>query len=436
MALFGWVTVLTLSMLLAAAAPSRSQGASADTTGQSVSQPGATQATLDTTVEAGEADASGPKRKLVKWNEFDGPVSTLRIGYGFLVDFNGFSQDEEAKELKTATNDVGLRDFRLLFKGRFKTKRPISWTLGYMYDGAADDWRFRMTGFMIGVPELSGSFFIGRTKEGYSLNKVMVGYDGWTIERYTANDAFIPILADGVKWLGYAKKPRVFWNLGWYADGISEDESFSTYDHQTVLRLGWQPVLSDASRKVLHLAVMGRDAKPDEGKFQAKSRPEAYLSPFFVDTGKFDTDHMNSYGVEAYYRSGPWMLGTEYNWHKFDAPTAGDPLFNGGDVSLIWNITGETRAYNEAQGFFKAVSPAKSLFQGGPGAWEAVLRFSYIDLDAGNLRGGKFWRITPMVNWHASDNLRFDLGYGVGVLEKADLKGTTQFFQLRIQTLL
>ena len=75
------------------------------------------------------------------------------------------------------------------------------------------------------------------------------------------------------------------------------------------------------------------------------------------------------------------------------------------------------------------------MFEGGPGAWEAVLRLSYIDLDSGNLRGGRFWRVTPMVNWHLSDNVRLELAYGYGQLDRFDLKGGTQFFQSRIQLL-
>ena len=96
-------------------------------------------------------------------------------------------------------------------------------------------------------------------------------------------------------------------------------------------------------------------------------------------------------------------------------------------------MTGETRKYNTRGGFFNAVSPAKTVFEGGPGAWEAVLRVSYIDLDGGNLRGGRFWRVTPMVNWHLSDNLRLELAYGYGQLDRFDLTGGTQFFQSRIQ---
>ena len=52
--------------------------------------------------------------------------------------------------------------------GVFKTKRTISWKFAYMYDGDGKYWMIRETGFTIGVPELFGHIFVGRTKEGYS----------------------------------------------------------------------------------------------------------------------------------------------------------------------------------------------------------------------------------------------------------------------------
>jgi len=36
----------------------------------------------------------------------------------------------------------------------------------------------REMGLTIGVPELGENIFVGRTKEGFSMNKVMVGYAG------------------------------------------------------------------------------------------------------------------------------------------------------------------------------------------------------------------------------------------------------------------
>jgi phosphate-selective porin OprO/OprP len=80
-----------------------------------------------------------------------------------------------------------------------------------------------------------------------------------------------------------------------------------------------------------------------------------------------------------------------------------------------------------------AVSPARTVFEGGPGAWEFVLRYSYADLDEPLIRGGRFRRITPMVNWHLSDNVRLEFAYGYGVLDRFGLQGTTHFFQTRLQ---
>jgi phosphate-selective porin OprO/OprP len=396
-----------------------------------------TPAAIDTTLEAGEADAQKPvQRGLAKYNHWDLGPSTLRIGYGFLIDFASYIQDDKAKQQKIVLDspDMGLRDFRLLFKGKFRTKRPITWTMGVMYDGGTEDWHFRQTGIMVSFPEISSHFFIGRTKEGYSLYKHMVGYDIWTIERSPFLDAFIPILGDGIKWIGNAPRYRLLWQLGYFSDGLSETEKFAIWDNQLVGRVIWLPVLT--KEKILHLAVMGRDAEPDEGKLQSRSRPEAYLAPYFVDTGKVPVGHGRTGGFEAYYRDGPLLVGGEYGWQTLNAPASGDPMFHGGNVSADWLVTGETRSYNSVSGYFDAVSPKRTVFEGGPGAVELSLNLSYIDLDGGSLRGGKFWRVTPAVKWHLMDYLRVELGYGYGVLDRFDLKGTTHFFQGRLVTAL
>jgi phosphate-selective porin OprO/OprP len=422
----GRITAAFFLFLLIAPTSSRGQGSSG----------AAPDSTIDTTLEAGEADAEGPRRKLVKWNEYDGPVTTLRLGMGFLLDFTTFAQDDESKQQMDMAPDIGVRDFRFVFSGRFKTKRSISWTLGYMYDGANDVWRFRQTGINIGVPELSGNFWVGRQKEGYSMVKVMNGYHPWSMERSTSMDAFVPILADGVKYLGYYAGPRVYISLGWFTDALSENESFATSDQQTVVRLGWLPILSEENQELLHVAVMVRDTEPDEGMLQVRSRPENNLSPYFVDTGRFPADHVRGTGIEAYYRKSSWLFGTEYNWQDASPVTDGSVLFHGGDLAVAWLVTGETRGYNAPGAFFKAVSPSRTVFEGGPGAWEAVMRLSYIDLDSGVFHGGKFWRLTPMVNWHMSDNIRLEFVYGYGELDRFGLNGGTQFFQARIQTAL
>ncbi len=123
----------------------------------------------------------------------------------------------------------------------------------------------------------------------------------------------------------------------------------------------------------------------------------------------------------------------EHFVQKVDALELPDPLFHGGDAVVSWLITGETRKYNTAGGYFLAVSPRRTVFEGGRSAWEALLRLSYVDLDDGPVQGGRFWRLTPMVNWYLSDHLRMEFAYGIGQLDRFELYGTTRFFQSRLQ---
>jgi phosphate-selective porin OprO/OprP len=139
------------------------------------------------------------------------------------------------------------------------------------------------------------------------------------------------------------------------------------------------------------------------------------------------------YGGEVYYRKGPLLLGSEYWFQSINSSVTGNPTVHGGDVVVTWLVTGETREYNTVGGFFRGISPDVSLFEGGPGAVELVLRASYIDLDAGTLTGGKFWRITPMMNWHVSDNIRLEFTFGYGQLYRFGIVGGTTFFQGRVQ---
>ena len=55
------------------------------------------------------------------------------------------------------------------------------------------------------------------------------------------------------------------------------------------------------------------------------------------------------------------------------------------------------------------------------------------NLDDGPIQGGTFWRITPMVNWHMSGNVRLEFVYGYGMLDRFGVHGATQFFQARAQ---
>ncbi len=382
-------------------------------------------------------DSTKLKWSDTRWRLFNGRITTFKLGAGFLYEYAAFSQDMNSKAQMDSLgtpmkNQFKVRDFRILFSGQFKTKRSISWRAGIMYDGVSDSWLVRETGIMVGVPEIQSYFFVGRTKEGFSMSKVMNGYAGWALERQTAIDV-IPILADGLKWMGFLPKQRLFWNLGVFTDWLSKGQSFSTYQNQVDARVGWNPILSPAQNKLLHLGINYRYGKVAGDTIQLRSRPEANPAPYFMTTGNFSTSHSNHIGYEIYFQSGRWLMGSEYYWHKFSSPVENNPLFNGGEIMISYILSGESRKYITSTSIFGFVPVKKSIFKGGLGEFEGVLRFTMLDLNGGNIQGGKFWRFTPMLNWYLSPELRFELAYGYGVLDRFGVKGVTQFFQSRIQ---
>jgi phosphate-selective porin OprO/OprP len=73
--------------------------------------------------------------------------------------------------------------------------------------------------------------------------------------------------------------------------------------------------------------------------------------------------------------------------HKFNASAAEDHNFFGGDVVATYFITKNIRPYNNTASIFGFVPVSKSVFKGGWGEWEAVLRFSTLDLNDGSIQG-------------------------------------------------
>ena len=371
-------------------------------------------------------------------NEFVGSVSTLKLGMGFIGDYAAYSMDDVFKQqmdsagLDPDKSIYETRDFRIMGSGVLKTKRPISWKFAFMYDGDPKVWMIRETGVTIGVPELAGHIFIGRTKEGYSMVKVMNGHSVWGTERQVALDV-IPILADGIKWFGFIPKQRIFWNLGYFNDFISKGQGFSTFKSQFSGRVGWLPLYDKAAHKVIHLAANIRYGKPLDGKMTLKSRPESNPFPQIINTGSFQTDKSYHLGAELFYSNARFLIGSEVMMHSFQSKEFEDHKFYGGNVVLTYLLTGGKRPYTTTGSFFQFVQVKESVFKGGWGAWEVVLQASTLDLDDGSIKGGKFWRLTPMVNWYMSKNFRLELIYGYGVLNRYNLEGKLQIFQARFQ---
>jgi phosphate-selective porin OprO and OprP len=387
--------------------------------------------------EPEESDFSAPPARIqIKdWNEYDFKYLTFKWGIYTILDFGNAAQTDASKALIEVPRDYKIRDFRFTFSGKLKTERKITYTMGLMYDGPTNSWFPRETGIQVAIPELWGNIFVGRQKEGISLSKISVGYAGWMMERMPMNDAAIPIMADGIKWLGVHPSGHANWNIAYFINKLPKSPSKDWYDQALVARFAWVPLKpgKDEQGSLLHLGAAYHWGEFSNEEAQLKSRPESSTAPFFLDTGVFPAKTNNMLGLEAYYRYNNWLLGSEAIFDFIRSSETGNPLLWGGEAFVSWAVTGEIRPYIDIGGKIGFLQPKTSAFEGGTGALEAVLHASYTDLDDEGVAGGRFWRITPQLNWYLDDRISFRINYGLGHLDNVNGSAFTNFFQFRLQ---
>ncbi|MBL7217436.1 MAG: hypothetical protein ISS62_07075 [Desulfobacteraceae bacterium] len=208
-----------------------------------------------------------------------------------------------------------------------------------------------------------------------------------------------------------------FVNTGSFSDvGDSLDRISEANGWNITTRITGLPWYEDSGKKLLHLGLSYthkfRSMEDDGAEF--RSRPESRLTNVrLVNTGEFSTKGMDVINPEMAVVAGPFSLQGEY-FHLFaDSNESGDPKFWGFYLYGSYFITGEHRNYDRSTGVFSAIEPNREFdfFEGGWGALEFVLRFSYIDLNGGSIRGGQEYDLTGGLNWYLNENTRFMLNY-------------------------
>ena len=102
----------------------------------------------------------------------------------------------------------------------------------------------------------------------------------------------------------------------------------------------------------------------------------------------------------------------------------GTLFFHGGYGQVLYFLTGEHQEYDKREGVFGRVVPRNNLrLKGaGGGAWQAGLRFGYLDLNDKAVRGGQVYDWTLGLNWFLNPNMKVQLNY---ILERRDQPGVT-----------
>jgi len=139
-----------------------------------------------------------------------------------------------------------------------------------------------------------------------------------------------------------------------------------------------------------------------DGDAQFSARPESYVTNTrLVDTGTWSNVGTSSaVGLEMAGSRGPVTLKSEFYRTKWSLPDSDDPAFKGWYAEASWFLTGEMANYRDG----RFIRPD---ILGDRGAWELAVRFSTIDLNDGEVQGGKQKNLAFSVNWYSKTHWRF-----------------------------
>lgn len=192
------------------------------------------------------------------------------------------------------------------------------------------------------------------------------------------------------------------------------------------VRLTAAPVHS--AQSVVHLGIAAVTEKPDS-KVDFDASPESRVADTdLVNTGGIsDVSRIHRIGLEGAWRNGPFSLQSE--WMRAQVRrNAGHANANldGWYVAGSWVLTGESRPYKK--GRFKGIEPARAA-----GAWELSARYSRIDLDDGQVRGGRQHNTSVGLNYYLGKNLRVMLNYIQAHSQRRGINDDPRILLLRMQ---
>jgi phosphate-selective porin OprO/OprP len=229
----------------------------------------------------------------------------------------------------------------------------------------------------------------------------------------------------GIRFDTTAFDERMTWAVGAFlntsASGSLEEQKYQLKNpegYDLSGRVTYLPRYEDNGRDLMHLGLSYthgfRDEDDNDEKVQFRTRPETRLTDArLVDTGKFSNGGFDIINPEFGVVRGPLSFQGEY-FHAFtESKQEDDPGFWGYYLFVSYFLTGESRRYDPSKALFSELPLDRGFdfFKGGWGAWELGLRQSYVDLNGGEIRGGKELNFTLGLNWYLRRNMRMMFNY-------------------------
>ena len=337
-------------------------------------------------------------------------------------------------------NDIQLRRARLIAQGGCILLIPFTYKfeLGYIPH------KFNLNQAWLESEQID---YIGYIKAGVfqppmGLDVTTSSRDITFMEPASVLQALAPANEAGIQIGHPVFHERGTWKLGIFGGGVTSTEYGNASQNYgnligRVTYLAIDHIAPDRpeENEYLHLGLSANVQYSASSNVRYRSRPESYLAPHLIDTGNIDASGSGEVAAESAYVKGPLTLQGEFI-NSIVGQNGRDRLnFYGFYADASWYLTGESRPYDQVNGYFKRLVPRQNFDFGRGGAWGAFelgARVSYTDLDSGDIHGGKMGLLMGELNWYLHSHVRWMFNAGGGHLSGGAHTGDIVLFQSRI----
>jgi len=372
------------------------------------------------------------------------PVSHLEqlkmsVNFGAVFELDGAAYRTSGS--LNIPDDIQLRRGLLRFYGDFILVLPVS----YMIEFGYVPHKFNLNKAWLSSDHINylGYLVVGVFQPPMGLDMMTSSRDISFMEPASVLQALAPGNEAGIRIGQPFGNYRATWSLGIFAGGVTEIEygNASRNYGNLIGRLTWLPIshLAPPDRpdenELLHFGLSANLQYSPSSVVEYRSRPESYLAPRLIDTGTIGARASGEVAGEAAYVNGPFSVQGEFIDSYVRGTNGADLNFYGFYASASWFLTGESRPYDPVNGQFKRLVPLRNFDFGRGGAWgafQAGVRFSYTDLDSGDVRGGRMGLLMGELNWYLHSHVRWMFNGGVGRTSGGARDGNLTLFQTRI----
>ena len=356
------------------------------------------------------------------WNDMSLDKWTVKLGGHVQTDYVNWANSSasipnaqdyfEFRRLRLAADGTGYGtcDFRLQM-----TLEPE--TVGESAPGTVTSPEVKDAYFSMNEIPVIGRFRIGNFFVPFGLEQVTNDTMNIFMERSIPTQGIFTADREvGIATYKASDNQRVTWSNGLFFDSISEALKERIDDNQGYRlssRLTWLPYYDEPSngRYLVHtgMGVLYTDDQDNRVRFRA--RPQVHEGPRLIDSGILSANNYTIGNLELASVWGRFTVQSEAYLCNVNMNVGDSKNVQGAYVHTSYFLTGENRKYERfgqhGPQFGRNV-PHTNFFvvpgSIGSGAWEAKMRWSYLDLNS--LDKGQYNDLTAGFNWYWSDRTR------------------------------